>query len=120
MKNIGYFHGYKGYRFIKSISDKLNFNNFNEVVILNNFDIELKILFYPHIMFIETALKNYALEEVLKISNSSDFETICNTCLTHYKSFKQSDKKYKESLHNSIKVKSQFYGVIAREYLKET
>ena len=30
LRNIGYFHGYKGYRFIKNTSNKLTFNNFDE------------------------------------------------------------------------------------------
>lgn len=121
LKNIGYFHGYKGYRFIKENSNRLAFNDFNEVVILNRFDIDLKTLFYPHIMFIETALKNYVLEEVLEVSSSSDFETIYKSAMTYYKNFDvaKNAQQHKKHLHDAIRVKSQFYGIIAREYSKE-
>lgn len=37
LRNIGYYHGFKGYRFIR-------------------FDMQLKTLFYPKVMFIENAL----------------------------------------------------------------
>jgi abortive infection bacteriophage resistance protein len=122
LKNIGYFHGYKGYRFVKENANRLKFNHFNEVVVLNNFDIELKTLFYPHVMFIETALKNYVLEEVLKENSKSDFESIYKSSMTYYKSFdiKTNPKAYKKNLHDTISVKSQFYKIIAREYSRDS
>lgn len=121
LKNIGYFHGYKGYRFVKENANRLKFNNFNEVVVLNNFDIELKTLFYPHVMFIETALKNYVLEEVLRENSKSDFESIYKNSMTYYKCFdiKSKPKAYKKYLHEAISVKSQFYKIIAREYSRD-
>jgi hypothetical protein len=52
----------------------------------------LKALFYPQIMFIETALKNYVLEIVLKQGKNDSFETIYEILLTNYKSIELAQK----------------------------
>lgn len=59
LRNIGCYHGYKGYRFIKTSNQKIEYTDFNQVLAINTFDMELKSLFYPQIMFVETAIKNY-------------------------------------------------------------
>lgn len=57
--NMGYYHGYKRYRFVKkSNSDGiLPLSSFKEIEAIYNFDMELKGLFYPIVMLVETALK---------------------------------------------------------------
>lgn len=57
LRNIGYYHGYKGYRYINTPSQAIPYTDFSQVVAVNEFDMQLKSLFYPQIMFIETALK---------------------------------------------------------------
>ena len=76
LMNVGYFHGYKGYRFFQVSSRRLPFSSFDEIYATIQYDMELKSLFYSKIMFIETAVKNYALECILEIDKSdsiSDF-----------------------------------------------
>lgn len=73
LKNIGYYHWFKGYRFIKNPNNSINHTDFNEIVALNKFDMDLKSLLYPKIMFLETALKNHVLNIILEESNSSSF-----------------------------------------------
>lgn len=87
LRNIGYYHGYKGYRFIYKSGNKVSipYTDFNQVLSINTFDIELKSIFYPHLMFIETALKNYVLEILLLEGKTSDFEEIYEKLLTCYK-----------------------------------
>ena len=34
LRNLGYYHGYKGYRFIKSTNNPMNISNFDEVIAL--------------------------------------------------------------------------------------
>lgn len=92
LRNIGYYHGYKGYRFIKLPSRKIPYTDFNEILSVNSFDMALKALFYPQIMFIETALKNYVLEIVLKQGKTDSFETIYEILLTNYKSIELAQK----------------------------
>ena len=43
MKNFGYYHGYKGYRFVGTSSNRLNITSFDEVVALNEFDMSIPI-----------------------------------------------------------------------------
>lgn len=74
LKNIGYYHGFKGYRFIKNPNNSINYTDFNEIVALNKFDMDLKSLLYPKIMFLETALKK-GLEIDTSIPNVT-FDTI--------------------------------------------
>lgn len=116
LRNYGYFHGFKGYRYIKNPVNKINYNDFDEIIAFNDFDLELKSMFYPQIMFIETALKNYVLEEVLIASQSNNFEDIFKQQLTYYKSFTISSNRYKKQLQKRLRLRNQFYSTISRDY----
>jgi len=52
LRNMGYFHGYKGYRFCSSPNNTLPIKNFNELHAIYNFDMSLKSGMYSQIMFI--------------------------------------------------------------------
>lgn len=41
LRNIGYYHGYKGYRFIRKSNSPIKFTAFSQIVSLNNFDYNL-------------------------------------------------------------------------------
>lgn len=56
LRNMGYYHGYKGYRFIGKSSNSILYTDFKELVAIYDFDMRLKSLLYPQLMFIETAL----------------------------------------------------------------
>lgn len=88
LENMGYYHGYKGYRFAGKAGNRLPLTDFSQVVALYDFDMQLKSLFYPRMMSIETALKNYTLEAVLNDVGSEVFEDIYRKSLTGYKSCK--------------------------------
>ncbi|MBQ5432834.1 MAG: Abi family protein, partial [Treponema sp.] len=47
LRNIGYYHGYKGYRFIRKANNPIKFTAFSQIVLLNNFDMQLKGLVRP-------------------------------------------------------------------------
>ena len=87
LKNIGYYHGYKGYRFAGNAANRLPLTDFSQVAALYDFDTQLKALFYPRVMSIETALKNYTLEAVIKDARSGVFEDIWRKSLTDYRSY---------------------------------
>ncbi len=38
LKNVGYYHGYKGYRYIKKPNNRIKFNNFDEILSIIDFD----------------------------------------------------------------------------------
>lgn len=72
----GYYHGYKGYRFYRKSNNPIIYSNFDELNAVIDYDMKLKALFYPQVMFLETALKNFVLEIVLKEAGSCRFSEI--------------------------------------------
>lgn len=119
LRNLGYYHGYKGYRFIKNTSNPIVFSDFNEIIAINKFDMQLKTLLYPKIMFLETALKNYVLEIILNESHTSSFNTIYEKNLTEYKNHALGSKNYKKSLNKRLKLRDQVYNTLTREYTSQ-
>ena len=51
LRNIGYYHGYKGYRFIRTPNQRIPFSSLDEVIALNKFDMQLKTLIYPKVKY---------------------------------------------------------------------
>lgn len=82
--NFGYYHGYKGYRFFANPSCKIAYSDFKQLLAVIKFDNNLKSLFYPHLMFIETALKNITLDIVLQEANSNNFNDIFDQLMPGY------------------------------------
>lgn len=86
LQNIGYYHGYKGYRFARERRNPLPLADFDQVLNLYAFDMELKTLFYPRIMQIETSLKSCILDAICadlsERSRPATFEVVCSECLT--------------------------------------
>ncbi|MDU1280425.1 MAG: Abi family protein [Clostridium sp.] len=119
LRNLGYYHGYKGYRFIKNTSMPINLTNFDEIIALNKFDMELKSLFYPKIMFLETALKNYSLEVILDESKSDSFNNIYENILTEYKHFSPGSKNYNNAYTNRLKVRDTIYKTLTTGFYKK-
>ena len=94
LMNIGYYHGYKGYRYINKATNIIPYKSFDELTAVYEFDAQLKALFYPFVMQIETALKNYVLETIVGTVNSDSFVDIYSQLLDNYKIFSTSDKKF--------------------------
>ena len=82
--NTGYFHGYKGYRFFGNASRKLPFTSYDEIYATIQDDSELKALMYGKLMFIETAVKNIALESILVNANSETIQDMCDKVVSGY------------------------------------
>ena len=87
LRYMGYFHGYKGYRFHNNPANTYAFNSFDEVQAIYDFDMAIKTMFYPEIMFLETAFKNYVLEVILEDAESKRFANIYAKLLTDYKAY---------------------------------
>lgn len=94
LMNMGYYHGYKGYRYINKPSNQIPYSKFEELSAIYDFDTQLKTLFYPNVMLIETALKNYVLEVIVESASSENFINIYNNLLDNYKMFATAEKKY--------------------------
>lgn len=86
LQNVGYYHGYKGYRFARERRNPLPLTDFDQVLNLYAFDMELKTLFYPRIMQVETSLKSCILDVICaylaKRGRRATFEVVCSECLT--------------------------------------
>ncbi len=83
--NTGYFHGYKGYRFFKQASNRLPFSSYNEIYSTIQYDTKLKSLLYGKMMFIETALKNIALNTIMEEIGSSSVYDMYDKAISSYK-----------------------------------
>lgn len=142
LMNMGYYHGYKGYRYINTPSNQITYSTFDELLAVYNFDSQLKALFYPVVMLIETALKNYVLEILVSSTNSDSFSDIYNELLDNYKMFstsgvtyrnaderKKAEEKFKRELKRRLELRNRIYKVqtdaygngnkIADHYLKK-
>ena len=69
----------------KEAKNKIPFTSYDEVYATIKYDSDLKALFYGKMMFIETAVKNIALESILINSNSERISDICNKVISSYK-----------------------------------
>lgn len=103
----GYFHGYKGYRFYKKSSKPIHYNDFDEVHAVIEYDMNLKSLFYPEIMFLETALKNLVLEIILEEAGSCKFSEIYSK-LIHLPAMTKRD--------HQLRQRDNIYGALTRAY----
>lgn len=97
LMNIGYYHGDKGYRYINTPSNHVPYTKFEEVVAVYDFDAGLKSLFYPTVMLIETAVKNYVLDILVALTNSENFVDTYNQLLDNYKMFSTKGKTYRNA-----------------------
>lgn len=82
--NTGYYHGYKGYRFFKSAGNRLPFTSYQELYATIEYDAALKSLFYGKMMFIETAVKNIALQGILENAHSESIQAMLDRVVCSY------------------------------------
>lgn len=116
LRYMGYFHGYKGYRYCQIPTSSLNYTDFNELQAVYDFDMQLKSLLYPKVMFIETTIKNYVLECILETAGSSRFADIHSKVLTDYKSHQIGTSKYKDAIKDRMGVRNKIYSEISSGY----
>lgn len=71
LAQMGYFHGYKGYRYSGTATKRIPYSGFDELRAVVDFDTNLKAMFYPVLMKLEMTMKNLALVEMLRAADSS-------------------------------------------------
>lgn len=113
--NMGYFHGFKGYRFIKKSENRIPYRNFDEVIAIYQFDKKVKTIFYPYIMQIETALKNITLDTIIGLA-SSDFAYVFENLLNDYNKHTPGDKDFKKKMKNRLELRNIIYNTISYNY----
>jgi abortive infection bacteriophage resistance protein len=112
---MGYYHGYKGYRFARNINNKLAISKFEEITAIYNFDMSIKSLFYSPIMKVETAIKNYVIDDLVAGSEFS-FEAIFDEKLNYYKTTVPSDRNYKKLVKKRLMLRKKIQTTILFEY----
>lgn len=112
--NIGYYHGYKGYRYINNPQNRIPIKDFEEIVSIVNFDSKLKSLLYPQLMQIETISKNIVLQLLVEEYNTDEFNEIYEKGITDYKN--SSQKEYREKMKQRLGVQNSIYSALSRSY----
>ncbi|MDE8732278.1 Abi family protein [Eubacteriales bacterium DFI.9.88] len=74
--SYGYYHGYKGYRFIKNKHNQIPYTDFSEVVAVIEYDNNLKAALYSDLMFVETSIKNIVCNESVNGLKLGTFEHV--------------------------------------------
>lgn len=118
LRNMGYFHGYKGYRFYGTPNNLFQYTDFDEIQAVYDFDMNVKTIVYPQIMFAETALKNYALEVLIDQSGSEYFADVYSKVLDDYKTYSVGSRDYKTAVTKRLNLRNKVYSEIARNYDK--
>lgn len=112
--NIGYYHGYKGYRYINNPQNRIAIKDFKEIVSIVNFDSKLKSLLYPQLMQIETISKNIVLQLLVEEYSTDEFNEIYEKGITDYKN--SSPKDYREKMKQRLGVQNSIYSALSRSY----
>ncbi|MBR2555561.1 MAG: Abi family protein [Aeriscardovia sp.] len=118
LMNTGYFHGYKGYRFFKNRAMRLPFTSYEEINATVLYDTKLKSLFYDKIMFIETAVKNYALECILEIDQSDSITDMFDKAVCGYSNSPSTadEMTKKKAQKNKLILQSMVQSYLAKAY----
>lgn len=119
--NAGYFHGYKGYRFFVLSHRKIPFTSYNEINATIQYDTKLKSLLYGKMMFIETALKNIALNTIMTEIDSNSIYDMYDKVVSSYKNAPPGTpedirKKYQ---NNKLNLQGSIQNSIAAAYRKD-
>lgn len=118
LRNTGYFHGYKGYRFFNNSSHKIPFRTYEEIYATIKYDSRLKALFYEKIMFIETAVKNLALETILDKVNSENIQDMYEKVICGYNNapIGSTTKNKKELQEKKLRLEGKIHTYLSRGY----
>lgn len=116
LKCIGYYHGYKGYRYIKKPNNTINFSSFDEIMSIIDFDNKVKSILYPQVMFIETALKSYVLEMIIQEGKTESFSEIYSKIMTGYKSYPTQGEQYKKAYKKRLDTYNRIHMAIASAF----
>lgn len=121
--NIGYFHGYKGYRYFQNDTARFVINDFSQLLAIYDFDNSLKALMYPPLMKIETAIKSHFVEVVVT-DYGSDFTDIYDNALNRHKEKSKAiskDKRKIQQLHKTkLGLRTSIYETIHERFINET
>lgn len=84
-----------------------------------DFDNKVKALLYPQVMFIETAIKSYALEIIIQEGKTENFSEIYANLMTDYKSYSNQSNNYKNAYKKRLDTFNRIQNVIANSYASD-
>ena len=118
--NTGYYHGYKGYRFFKVRTRRLPFSKYQDVYETIEYDTCLKTLLYPKIMYIETAIKNIALNCILAQTGSENIQDIYEKVVVSYRNSPpgSSEKTKKDNQRKRLNLQNRIHYILVKAYSK--
>ena len=118
--NTGYFHGYKGYRFFVSSYRRLPFTSYCEINATIQYDTKLKSLLYGKMMFIETSLKNIALNTIMNEIGSNSIYDMYDKVVSSYKNCEPNTPEdiKKRFQNNKLNLQGSIQNSIAAAYRK--
>ncbi|MEE1315200.1 MAG: Abi family protein [Faecalimonas sp.] len=117
----GYFHGYKGYRFFVSSHRKIPFVSYKEINATIQYDTKLKALLYGKMMFIETALKNIALNTIMTEIGTNSIYDMYDKVVSSYKNapIGTTEDVKKRYQNNKLNLQGLIQNSIAAAYRKD-
>lgn len=86
------------------------------MIALNQFDLDLKSLFYPRIMSIENVLKSHAIEAVLKDAKSENLDEIFEKSITEYRFLKKDSMAYHNNYSKRMTLKVKINNALINSY----
>lgn len=118
--NSGYYHGYKGYRYFNDSQTRLPFTSFKEIYATIQYDSALKALLYSKMMYIETAMKNIALDSILVKANSERIQDMFDKVISSYKNAPSNlnDDQKRKLQQKKLDLQKKIHSEISREYSK--
>lgn len=120
LRNSGYYHGYKGYRFYKDSKQRIPFSTYAEIDATIRYDSKLKALIYGYMMDIETAVKNISLETILENSNSESIQAMFDKVISGYNNAPAGSKvdKRRKLQESKLNLQKTIQAALASEYSK--
>lgn len=80
---VGYYHGYKGYRFNKEPKNIIPFSSYMEMRYVIDFDESVKSIMYLPLMQLESAIKSISCEKITSYVKSSSFTDVFEKAMTN-------------------------------------
>lgn len=108
--------------FFQTSSKRLPFTTYEEIYATIQYDSALKALLYGKMMFIETAVKNIALEAILRKANSESIQVMYDKVICSYNNAPPSAtvEQKKKLQQNKLNLQNSIQASLANAYRKNT
>lgn len=121
LRLIGYYHGYKGYRFNKIPSRRIPFTTYNELHLVITFDETIKSIMYQPIMQLESAIKSICCDEIVTKIKSDSFAIAFEKAMSKSKTTDEVKKRIKcrDTIYAAMTKRFEGNGRIVPHYYKQ-